>query len=239
MKFSIFGIFLLLFASCTHEKAGDEAEKQVEAITPVQVTFPKIGSMANFIVLNATSTFLRKETIKSTANGYITDIRIIMGQIVRKGDTLFIIKTKEARALDNLQSVGNLNLGFTGRIPVLSTKDGVVSAIFHQKGDYVQDAEQLATVAEQNSLVFLVDAPFEFHKYLAPNKKCNILLPDSEQLDAVVQSALPVMDINNQTQNYVIKPLGGGKLPEGLIARVKIETERKPNAITLPKSAVL
>ena len=239
MKYTAFAILLLLLASCTNQKAANEGDKQVQAITPVQVISPQIGNMTDYIELNATSSFLRKETIKSTANGYITDIRITMGSKVRKDDTLFILKTKEARALDNLQNAGKTNLGFTGEIPVLSTKDGVVSAILHQKGDYVQDAEQLATVAEQNSLVFLIDAPFEYHKYLNLNKKCKVLLPDGEQLDAVIQSGLPVMDINNQTQNYVIKPLGGGKLPEGLIARVKIETEKKTNAVILPKSAVL
>ncbi len=239
MKFNLYIIFLPLLASCIHQRADDEAEKQVKAITPVQVTTPKMGAMYDYIELNATSSFLRKETIKSTANGYIADINISIGEKVRKGDTLFMLKTKEARAIDNLGSTQNTKLGFTGKIPVLSTKDGVVSAILHQKGDYVQDGDQLATVAEQNSLVFLIDAPFEYHKYMGLNKPCKILLPDGEQLEGIIQSGLPEMDVSNQTQNYVIKALGGDKLPEGLIARVKIETEKKNNAITLPKDAVL
>ena len=239
MKFKLYFFCVLLFASCIHQRADDEGEKQVKAITPVQVTQPRIGAMSDYIELNATSSFLRKETIKSTANGYIADINISIGQSVRKGDTLFMLKTKEARAIDNLPNSQSTKLGFTGRIPVLSTKDGVVSAILHQKGDYVQDGDQLATVAEQHSLVFLIDAPFEYHKYMGLNKSCKILLPDGEQLDGVIQSGLPEMDVNNQTQNFVIKAVGGDKLPEGLIARVKIETEKKNNAIILPKDAVL
>ena len=239
MKYSVFGIFLVVLASCARQSASDEADKMLHSVTPVQITSPVIGSMTNNISLNATSTFLRKETIKSTATGYITDIRINLGDNVHRGDTLFLIKTKEAKALDNLNNGQNPKLGFSGKIPVLSTKDGIVSVIMHQKGDYVQDGDQLATVAERNSLVFLIDAPFEYHKYMGKNKGCKILLPDGEQLDAVIQSDLPVMDVNNQTQNFVIKPSGGANLPEGLIARVKIETEQKAKAVILPKSAVL
>ena len=205
MKFNLSLIFLVLFASCVHQKSDDEGEKALKAITPVQVTSPVIGAMSDYIELNATTSFLRKETIKSTANGYIADINITIGEKVRKGDTLFMLKTKEARAIDNLGNSQSTKLGFSGRIPVLSTKDGVVSAILHQKGDYVQDADQLATVADQSSLVFLIDAPFEYHKYMNLNKSCKILLPDGEKLDGIIQSALPEMDVNNQTQNYVIK----------------------------------
>jgi biotin carboxyl carrier protein len=239
MKYNLFAIFLLVFASCVHQRSDDEGEKIVKAVTPVQVTSPKIGAMSDYIELNATTSFLRKETIKSTANGYIVDINITIGEKVRKGDTLFMLKTKEARAIDNLGNTQNNKLGFSGRIPVLSTKDGVVSAILHQKGDYVQDADQLATVAEQSSLVFLIDAPFEYHKYMNLNKSCKIILPDGEQLAGIIQSGLPIMDVNNQTQNFVIKASGSEKLPEGLIARVKIETEKKADAVILPKSAVL
>ena len=141
MKFNIFVIFSVLFASCIHQRADDEGEKTVKAITPVEVISPKAGEMSDYITLNATSSFLRKETIKSTANGYIADINITIGEKVRKGDTLFMLKTKEARAIDNLGNTQNTKLGFSGRIPVLSTKDGVVSAILHQKGDYVQDVK--------------------------------------------------------------------------------------------------
>ena len=239
MKYTVFGFVLVLLASCTMHNVADETENPLQAITPVQITSPIHGAMSDYISLNATSGFLRKETIKSTANGYISDVRISLGDNVRRGDTLFLLKTKEAKALDNLGSIQNSKLGFTGKIPVLSTKDGIVSIIMHQKGDYVQDGDQLATVAEQNSLVFLIDAPFEFHKYLSKNKSCKILLPDGSQLDAVIQSDLPVMDINNQTQNFVIKPVKGDNLPEGLIARVKVETEKKDNTQLLPIAAVL
>ena len=232
-------ISILFAASCTNKEASKEEDKQPNAITPVHITNPAFGEMTNFIELNATSSFLRKETIKSNANGYVTDIRISIGDIVGKGDTLFILKTKEAKALDKFEGSGEIKLSFSGKISVLSTKDGVISAILHQKGDYVQDGDQLATVSDQNSLVFLIDAPFEYHKYLGKNKNCNVILPDGEKLDGVILSDLPAMDVNNQTQNYVIRAAGAKKLPEGLIARVRIETEKKPAAQTLPKEAVL
>jgi multidrug efflux pump subunit AcrA (membrane-fusion protein) len=238
----IFRIIIFLSAiavwSCRPHPPADEGNTS-NPVTPVKVVNPETGSMSDYIELNATSSFLIKESIKSTANGYITDARVVPGQVVHKGQLLFTIQTKEARALGNIKNTYDTSLHFSGIISVLANKDGVISAITHQKGDYVQDADPLATVSEQSSLVFLIDAPFEYHKYLAKNKSCSILLPDGNEIGGIIQNELPIMDINSQTQNFIVKPLNSKSIPEGLIARIRILKNEKPQAQILPKSAVL
>jgi multidrug efflux pump subunit AcrA (membrane-fusion protein) len=229
---------LVLMFSCKDRKAGVSDEK-VNPVTPVKVVSPETGSIKDYLELNATSSFLRKEFVKSTANGYISEVRVAIGDKVHKGQELFIVQTKESRALGNYKKTYDTSLHFSGLIPVTASKDGVVSAITHQKGDYVQDGDPLATISEGGSMVFLIDAPYEYHKYLTKNKSCSILLPDGNSIPGVIKTELPMMDVGSQTQNYVVSPLNSKNFPEGLIARIRILKTEKGNAQTLPKAAVL
>lgn len=233
------GAAIFISFGCKPKGQAEDSDQKVNTITPVTLVSPENGNISDYLELNATSSFLRKETIKSTANGYISDVKIALGDVVHKGQVLFTIQTKESKALANYKNTYDTSIHFTGLIPIASNKDGVVSAISHQKGEYVQDADQLAIVAEQSSLIFMINAPYEYHKYLSRNKQVTIVLPDGEKPQGTIESDLPVMDVNSQTQNYVVKPLVGSRIPEGLIARVRIKKEEKSNAVTLPKAAVL
>jgi biotin carboxyl carrier protein len=231
-------LMILILFSCKDRKAGVSDEK-VNPVTPVKVVMPETGTITDYLELNATSSFLRKESVKSTANGYISEVRLAIGDKVHKGQELFIVQTKESRALGNYKKTYDTSLHFSGLIPIMASKDGVVSAITHQKGDYVQDGDPLATISEESSMVFLIDAPYEYHKYLTRNKSCSILLPDGNSIPGVIKTELPMMDVGSQTQNYVVSPLDSKNFPEGLIARIRILKTEKGNAQTLPKSAVL
>lgn len=238
----IAAILLLLsmsfFYSCNHISDNEEDNK-ITSLTPVRVVNPVIDTITSYLELNATSAFLKKDYIKSNANGYVADMSISMGENVNKGEVLFIMQTKESRAIGTLKGSIDSGLNFTGYIDIFSPKNGVISTINHQKDDYVQDGEQLAVLSEQNSLVFLVDAPYEFHQYLTNGTSCSVILPDGEKRMANIVSSLPLMDVSSQTQNYIIKPLSTAGIPEGLIAKVRMVKRKKQNAIILPKSAVL
>jgi multidrug efflux pump subunit AcrA (membrane-fusion protein) len=233
------GIILTALSGCKSTTEEGDTEDEHHTVTPVTITHPQIGPLSSYIELNATSTFLKKDIIRANAAGYITEVKIAIGQQVKKGDVMFVLQTKESRALSDFKSTLDSTLKFNGYISIRSTKDGVVNAINHQRGDYVQDADQLAIISEPGSLVFIIDAPFEMHQYLNNNKNVTILLPDSSKYQGSVSSSLSAMDVSSQTQNYIVTPQGVPAIPEGLIARIRITKTVKDKAVTLPKSAVL
>jgi hypothetical protein len=212
-------------------------EKEIEAKANVKVTNVQKGAITDYIELNATSSFLKKDIIKSTANAYIESINFNLGDEVSRGQILFTLKTKEAVAIGN--SIHDTSLHFNGIIYVRSPKEGFISLIYHQKGDYVQDGEQVAVVAERNSLVFLLDVPFEYHRFLKEGNDCEIVLPDKEVIKGSVSTSLSSMDVNSQTEGYIVRPATQMKLPENLITKVRLVKSLKDNAQTLPRSAVL
>jgi len=228
--------FIFLFTGCmNNSELSDEAPLTK---TPVTITKISIEPLVETIELNAVSVFPKKNIIKSVITGKIENIEINPGDKVEKEQTLFIIKTKEATALDkNFQADSNFN--FKGLIYIRAPKSGIISQIAHQKGDYVQEGDELAELSEQKSLIFLLEVPFELRNYIIPNSKCEILLPDNRIIQGIIGTDMPAMDIQSQVVNFVIKPAGAENLPENLIAKVRIIKNSNKRAFVLPKQAIL
>src|SRR6476469_5412682 len=122
MRSSAYLFIILILAGCkSKEQAADEADAPEETRTPVTVTSVTTAPLQTFVELNATSTFLQSNFIKATANGYIKQVYVKLGQRVSQGQMAFVIRTKEAEALGN--TVNNLDpsFHFTGIIPIRAT----------------------------------------------------------------------------------------------------------------------
>lgn len=228
---------LTLTTGCGSSVSTDSEEK-TDAKTPVTITHISTEPMAETIDLNAVSSFLKKSSIKSIATGIIESVEVNLGETIKKGDLLFTIKTKEAVALEKA-STKDTSFNFKGLIMIKAGKAGIVSTISHHKGDYVQEADELAVLAEQSSLVFLLEVPYELHQFVRVGESCDILFADKQQIKGTLSSGLPIMDVQSQTENYIVKPASTGNLPENLIVKARILKSSKPNATVLPKAAVL
>jgi len=131
------------------------------------------------------------------------------------------------------------SLSFKGLINIVAYKEGVINSINYQKGDFVQEGDEMAVVSEQNSLVFIMDVPFELDRYIEKNRNCRIILPDNRQIDGTIARKLPEMDIQTQTIRYVVKPQSTDRLPGNLIASINLVKSTNEKAMILPKKAVL
>lgn len=231
--------FMLLFlvSACKHKQAADSDDNNV-ARTPVTICYVDIKTLSEYFELNATSKFQRRISVKATATGYVDSCLINIGDEVKEGQTLFVLKTKEASVLGNSFNKDS-PFNFDGLIRIKSNKSGLISTLDHHKGDYVQDAEQLATIAEKSSLVFLVDVPYEMKKYLKTGGECEIILPDKEVIKGIVSSEFPVVEAVSQTESYIVQPINQLSIPENLIVHIRILKNKKEKAITLPKGSIL
>ncbi|HEY2722883.1 MAG TPA: biotin/lipoyl-binding protein [Chitinophagaceae bacterium] len=228
-------------ASC-HTKSGSEEGEEVPAAqvqTPVTVTSVSHEPITEYAELNATSSFLQDNVVKSNINGYIKSVNTRIGQYVDAGQVLFVIKTKEAESLGNTINKLDSTFRFSGVNTIIASEAGYTIELPHQAGDYVQDGEQLAVISNSKSFGFILNLPYELHKYVSLNKKLDIVLPDSTHIDGVVSSFMPAIDSVSQTQQVLIKVSSSSKIPGNLIAKVRILKMQKTNAQSLPKQAVL
>ena len=235
-------LIVLLF-SCKSEKEKTSAEPAEEktpaGATPVTLTSPSTGSMTDTVELNAVSSFLLKTYVKSSATGYLQTVNAEIGKYVTKGQELFVVKTKESQNLGNIITGLDSSLHFNGEIHIKSPGTGFISQLNYRVGDYVQDAEQMATITDSRSFVFILDLPYELKPYLPGNRELLLKLPDGTTLNGHIDMAMPTVDAVSQTQNYVIKVNSDKPIPENLIAKVNLVKKFRGNTISLLKGAVL
>lgn len=232
--------FCCLIFSCKSE-ADDAvaADEEVEARTPVTVTYINQDTLEETVTLNATSSFLQKSYVKSSANGYIKAVNVTLGNAVASGQILFTLKTKEAESLGNTINQIDPSFRFTGIITIKSNASGYITQLDHQAGDYVQDGEQLAVISNRNSFVFMLNVPYELKASVNRAKTLMVLLPDGEKIPGYVSSSMPGVDSASQTQTLLIKVKTDHAIPENLIAKVNVVKNKSINTTSLPKSAVL
>lgn len=235
-------LFFFFFISCKQQDntAKDATDEKAQVTgTPVTLTSPRTGSMEDAVELNAVSSFLLKTYVKANANGYLQIAHAQLGMFVTKGQELFSIKTKESQSLGSTVNALDTSFHFEGVIHIKSPGTGYITQINYRAGDYVQDGEQLATITDTKSFVFLLDLPYELKPYLPNNERLQLKLPDGSLLDGTITNALPTVDPVSQTQSYVIKVKTEKQIPENLIAKVNLVKKEKNNTISLPKEAVL
>lgn len=234
--FALLTFSLILVLSCHHAVKAPEEVSEVK--TPVTIVPVLFKSVTNAVRLPATATFMNKSIVRTTTAGTIDKILIAPGEYISSDQLLFTIRTREAMAMSKSVEK-DTSLSFRGLINITSHKDGVINSIAYQKGDFVQEGDELAVVSEQKSLVFILDVPFELDKFIEKNRNCRIILPDDRQISGMITGKLPEMDMQSQTIRYVVKPASTDRLPGNLIASIPIVKSTSEKAMVLPKPAVL
>jgi len=226
--------FLSLLAGCGGRQ--ENGEKEIQAKVPVTVENIHTADVADYLELNATSSFLIKSMIKSPTAGYVEEITVTQGDKVMKNQVLFKLRTKESTALQN----DSLNpYSFSGLITLKANMDGIILSVDHPRGDYLQEGEQLATIAVPSSFVYILDVPYESVSFIKLSSSCEISLPDGHTLNGRIFSRLPSITPGSQTQRYIIHPVETQNMPENLIAKIRILKRVIPKAILLNKSCIL
>jgi multidrug efflux pump subunit AcrA (membrane-fusion protein) len=229
---------ILLPAAC-HNSSETKTPAGSDGLTPVTVTNPSVGKLSEAVTLNAVSKFLLKTSVKSDVNGYIRKVNVKPGQRVSSGQELFVLRTKESEHLGNTISKLDSTINFSGLVSVKSPVQGFITDLSCQVGDYVQDSDVLTAISDLNSLVFLMELPYEMKKYLANNKTVDLTLPGGEKFKGSIQSSLPAVDPASQTQSYVIHVPGISSIPENLVATIIFLKNSKSETVILPRDAVL
>lgn len=231
---------ILLLFSCKSKDAEPPEEATADDVqTPVTVTTIETADLNDYAELNATSTYQQSSIVKAPANGYLTRVNLKIGEQVGKGQIAFSLQTKEARALGNTINKLDPGFRFSGMIDIRATASGYVQNLDHQSGDYVQDGEQLASIADAKSFGFMLSLPVELRRYLSAGRSVKLMLPDGTSLDGIVSNITPIVDSVSQTQNVLINVHSPNTIPQNLIARVRIVKAQRSNAVTLPRQALL
>ena len=230
--------FMLLFAvvfpvSCNQpkEKATSEAAPRVQ----VKVTTVSQGIIPDYLNLTGKTIYLSKIGLVAPINGYITKVSVNPGDMVTKGRMLFVIKSREAYALES----GSGSEDY-GTVYVKAPSGGVIMGQHVFKSPvYIDKGSKLCDIVETGSLYVEANIPYEFIKYAKQGNKCSVLLADSSKIEGTFYKVLPEMDEQSQTVKVLAHLSVKKVFPENMIVTVLINKGTREATQVLPKSSVL
>ncbi|HYM35548.1 MAG TPA: HlyD family efflux transporter periplasmic adaptor subunit [Steroidobacteraceae bacterium] len=210
----------------------------MHAKVPVTITHPSVGSLAEPLVLNAVASYQRKNIIAAPVQGYVLSVAVNPGDVVSKGQSLFELQTKESHALSGSRMSDSL-AGYSGKLEIKAAAAGIVTSVLRQVGDYVQDGDQLCQIADAGSFAFVLNVPLVDVKFVHIRESGSLKLPEGTLLTAHIGKILSAVDPASQTQQYLLTMTPAHTVPENVIAQVQLVKQIVPNAVILPRSAVL
>lgn len=216
---------------------SEKSEQQIKGIE-VSVGNPVRTRLVESISLNGNTIYQKQEIVRGTFSGYIEKLYKNVGDRVKAGDILFMVKTKEADAVGKNTPLGTGD-SFSGLVKIFARSEGVLIELDHQSGDYIAEGEQLAVVVDPSSLRIALEVPYEYAGKVSPSGSYSIQLPDGRESTIHSGKQVPSMDPANQTQRYIFEPAARLELPANLNVGIKIPLRLSAAAIALPNSALM
>ncbi len=234
--------FIVLFAFAINScgRTSSEEDAPVRPKVPVEVAALTNGIVRDELTLFANTLYLKRNVVTSPIPAFITQVFIKLGDPVREGQVLYLLETKERRALGSQAVVPDSSSVSFGKIAVKAPASGIISTLDKQQvGDYVLEGGQLCTIAESNALAFAVNVPFEFTLFAKAGMKCTLVLPDNSRHLATFTTPLTTMNSLAQTQTILARADESMFLPENLIVKVMVNKSAEAKQQVLPKACVL
>ena len=237
IKIFLFTVFWLA-VSCS--KPVVEEDSPINAKVSVEVTEIDSGIISDELTLFANTMYLKRNVVTSPIPAFITRVNVQLGESVQKGQLLYILETKERRALGSqIELSDTLNSAF-GIINVKAPASGIINTLDKQQiGDYVLEGSQLCTIAGRRALAFAVNVPYEFTGFTKTGAKCILVLPDDSHHSATFTTPLTTMNNQAQTQTILARSDEQLSLPENLIVKVIVNRSSDVKKQILPKAAIL
>lgn len=237
---TLFNFVVVLILQSCNSSSDNTVEEVLTPKTPVEVVSIGTGNIQNGLSFFGSTSYLQRNVVTASIASFITKVNIKLGDKINKGQLLYVLETKESRALGKNISKIDSSLTNFGIIKVIASSSGIISTLDKQQpGDYVLEGTQLCTITESKDLVFQVNVPYEYAQYTKIGQSCTITLPDNKTYSAVFTKALVGMNINAQTQTMLAKTKQELVLPESMVVKVFVNQNSSAGRQLLPRSSVL
>jgi len=227
--YTLIPLTLLLLAGCKGKSSEDDEEEKPAGKAVVRVRMEELQVRDALVTVNALgkTEALRKEKIFSPIAGRIVALRVFDGSVVKKGEEVAVIESKESDAAiigaeammkaattPDAKSAAEerLRLARESRnsVSVTSGVDGVVAGRAVGEGELVAENGELLTIIDPASMVFIADVPVQELAAVRQGEKATVRLQSSDSAEhpAVVDAVYPQSDPQSQTVKTRLRLIG-------------------------------
>lgn len=265
MKVRPIAAVLLLSLAC--RGGGEPKEKEASAQsspdtpsapTPVRVAAVARANLPLTVSAPGRTAALAQQKLRAPFAGTLTELKVADGDPISRGQSLGTIVARESEAAlsgaremlrqaatpaeksDAERALALAEKSLVRRVLVASW-DGAVIAHTASAGDRVTEDQEILTISDAASLVFLADVPQSDLPRIGPGQKATVDLgggrpPIAGAVHAVLPGANPT-DFTGQVRVDLSGAAGRG--PIGLFGTVRILVGERAGAAVVPDAAVL
>ena len=256
---------LLLLAGCRGKGSGDDEEERAAGKAVVRVRMETLQVRDARVTVGALgkTDALRKEKIFSPIAGRIVSLRVYDGSVVRKGEEVAVIESKEsdaaitgaeamvkAAATPDAKAAAEerLRLARESRnsVSVASVFDGVVAGRAVSEGELIAENGELFTLVDPASMVFIADLPVQDLASVRQGEEAMVSFQSlaGSGFPAVVDALYPQSDPQSQTVKTRLRFLrehapDASFLRTDLLGRAEIVTGVRRHAFFVSRPALL
>lgn len=217
----LIGTILSIFIFCK------EKEKSVkkEDVIPVTITIPQKRDILKEIMFTAEIEGNPDIYVYPEIPGYFLKYAVKEGEKIEKDGIIAYIERKIPGMEYN-------------PIPVKSPISGYVSELLRKNGEFVTQSKPIARVARYEELFAVLSLPEKYAGKLKEGEKVRIILDEKEE-EGVLKWISKTLDPFTKTLKVKILFKNPGGIYPGMLCEVKIPVEKKKNAMSIEKDAIL
>ena len=228
------------------------------AAVPVQTAPVARATLAQAVSAPGRTAALRQQKIRAPFAGTLLEMTVADGDLVRRGQVVATIVSRDSEAAlagaremereaktpgekqdaERAVALAERNLV---RAPIRASADGAVLSHAAAAGDRVAEDQELLTIAERSSIVFIADVVQTDLPMIRPGQSVSVELAGRPRpLSGAVHDVLPAANASDFTAPVRIDlPRLGGTAGIGLFGTARITVAEHPNVPVVPEAAVL
>lgn len=255
-------VALALFPAC-RAREGSAPAPPAESVTPDAPTAVRVAAVGRMTLSEIVSgpghtTALSQQKVRAPFAGTLADLRVTDGDLVARGQAVATIVSRESEAAlagaremlreartperradaERALALAEQNLV---RKPVLANTDGPVLSHAATSGERVSEDQEIITIADASTIVFLADVPQNDLAKIRPGQPARVEIGGRQApLAGTVHSTLPGANPADFTGVVRIDlPHVAGQLALGLFGNARVTVASRSAALVVPDAAVV
>ncbi len=261
MKREAVALLLLAVVGCRKGDAPGEAARpdNTPALpTPVRVALAEKASLSLFVSGPGKTAALAQQKLRAPFAGTLTELSVFDGDRVRRGQKVGTIVARDSEAALSgaremlRQAASEAERRDAGRAvalaeknlvrkPLTASSDGMVLSHAASAGDRVSEDQEILTINDAGSTVFLADIAQSELPRIRPGQKASIQIAgETRAISGTVHSALPAANPADSTASVRVDlPEPARRLPLGIVGTARVLVGEHPDTTVVPDAAVL
>jgi multidrug efflux pump subunit AcrA (membrane-fusion protein) len=237
----------------------DSTDSSSTVVVEVKTTVVRSGEVEEVVNATGLTSPQRETQLRSPIAGVIISFKFFNGDAVKRGQTVAIIRTKESQAAiqgaeellqsalsppqkQEAQQALDLAQKTANDVTIKAPLDGVISNKLKNEMEIVAEGEEIATIIDVESIVFLADVPSSQLFRTKIGQPTHIRFPTipGGNFYGVVKRIEPQVNPSDQTTRVWIDLTGDiPDLSSSLFGNAAIVVGKRANALLVPSAALL